>query len=216
MRALRIFAGTFALVGVTAGLAIAADPMTTIPDGVIPATPIDRGDCANPIADHDGSDDSPGSGFTLGGPVAPYWYLGVRHTPTAPNFRVDAVQFFSEFWVTPGNVTVHVAEVGNASNSTDATIFISAGGNYEVVFENPICVNGDFDVTFCPDPGVWGVLGEDTSGPLDRSYQNNTDAGGCENINQVGADLLVTSCMGECQATPVEVKTWGAVKANYR
>jgi hypothetical protein len=217
MRALRIFAASFVLTGVGFGLALAADPITIIPDGVESATPGDRGECANPIAHHDGTDDSPGSGFTLGGPSAPYWYLGVRHTPPAGNYQVDAVQFFSEFWVTPGNVTVHVYEIDNPANAADATIFISAGGDYEVNYSAPICVDSDFGVVFCPDPNVWGVLGEDSSPPIDNtSYQNNTDAGGCELINIVGADLLITSCVTPCGPTPVEEATWGTVKALYR
>lgn len=215
MRALRIFAVTAALVGVSTGMALAADPVTTIPDGVVPATPIDRGDCANPIAHHDGSDDTPGSGSTLGGPAAPFWYLGVAHTPSGP-VQVDAVQFFSEFWVTAGNVTVHVYELDNPSNAADATIFISAGGNYEVTFSEPVCVDSAFGVVFCPDPGVWGVLGEDTSSPDGTSYQNSTASGGCELINPIGADLTITSCVTECGGTPTIESTWGTVKANYR
>jgi hypothetical protein len=214
MRALRILSA-IALVGVSANLALAADPTTTnIPDGVIPATPIDRGDCANPIADHDGTDDTPGSGWTLGGPVAPYQYLGVSHTPTG-TVQVDAVQFFAEFWAIGGDVTVHVYEIDDTDNAADAVININAGGNYEVTFETPICVDSAFAVMFCPDPGVWGVLGEDTSSPSGTSYFN-TSAVGCELGGNLPDDLLVTSCVSDCGPTPTIESTWGTVKANYR
>jgi hypothetical protein len=111
----------------------------------------------------------------------------------------------------------HVYEIDNPANAADATIFISAGGDYEVNYSAPICVDSDFGVVFCPDPNVWGVLGEDSSPPIDNtSYQNNTQAGGCELINIVGNDLLITSCVSVCGPTPVEEATWGTVKALYR
>ncbi|MCA9727281.1 MAG: hypothetical protein KC729_06325, partial [Candidatus Eisenbacteria bacterium] len=196
MRALRIFAATLFLAGLGLGMAHAADPITVIPDGVTPATPGDRGGCDIMIDYSDGTDDTPGSGWTLGGPAAPYWYLGVDHTPPAGgSYEVLSVGFFSEFWVTGGNVTVHVYEKSNPANATDASINMTTGGTYEVTFAEPICVEGTYGITFCPSPGVWGVLGEDTSAPQDPvDYQNNTDAGGCENINlRSDGDLTVSS-----------------------
>lgn len=181
-----------------------------------PGMPVGQ-DCDILISYNDGTDDFPSQGWTLGGPVAPYWYLGVRFTPPAGNYLVQKTLFWSEFWVTPGNVTVRCYELDNPTNETSEVVLINAEGNYDVTFTNPICVDSDYGIVLCPDPGVWGVLGEDNSNIQGRSYQNNTDTGGCELINiRSDAELLIDSCVTPCEPTPTEQSTWGAIKTLYR
>jgi hypothetical protein len=199
-------------------------PTTPIPDGVSSAVPDDgirQIDCDIVISYDDGTDDTGSFGWTLGGPSAPYWYLGVRFTP--PNdqeYLIQGVTFFSEFWVTAGNVTIRAYELSDPTNETSEVMFINTSGNFELEFTNPICVGAgsDFGIVFCPSPGVWGVLGEDLSAPQDlRSYQNNTDTGGCELITvRTDGDLIVQACVTPCIVTPTEVSTWGLIKSMYR
>jgi hypothetical protein len=173
-------------------------------------------DCDILIEYHDGTDDFPSQGWTLGGPSPPYWYLGVRYTPPEGEYLVQKTLFFSEFWVTPGNVEIRCYELDDPTNTTSENVFIGASGNFDVTFTTPICVDSDYGIVFCPDPSVWGVLGEDGSAS-GRSYQNNTDVGGCELINiRTGAELMVSSCVTPCEPTPTTESTWGKIKSLYR
>ncbi len=221
----RLLLGAIGII-LTAGLATgasAADPTTLIPDGMESAPPDDGVrdvECDLEIRYDDNEDDSQGSGSTLGGPAAPYWYLGVRYTPPADQgYLVQSAGFWSEFWVTNGNVTFRCYEISNPANETFETVFVNAAGTWEIDFTDPICVGAgsDYGIVLCPDPGVWGVTGEDTDPPYDaRSYQNNTDVGDCELINVTGSDLLIWSCVTPCGGTPVEEGTWGTIKSHYR
>src|SRR5262245_10356284 len=93
--------------------------LTPIPPGIIPATPTQPLiPCDVLLRYDDGSDDTPGSGYTLGGPSAPFQFLGIIATvPAGQSYRVQGAGFFSEFWVIPGVVHVTVTEVGNPANT---------------------------------------------------------------------------------------------------
>ena len=79
-------------------------------------------------------------------------------------------------------------------------------------------MDSEFVVMFCADPGVWGVLGEDLSAPIDgTSLNHNSTQGGCEAVAPLaGMDMIITSCVSPCGPTPTIDSTWGTLKANYR
>lgn len=221
MRKLALVLSAVAMVGGLTAVAMAAPHVTDIPEGQIPAVPGDEGTvpCDILIRYDDGSDDSPGSGYTLG------YYSGSAHqflgqiftTPAGSDHEVQSASFFSEFWVLPGMVDIEVTEVGNSGNTTTASVSVSAGGTYEVAFETPICIPAgrDYEVMICPRVGVFGVGGEDYSAPL-RAQAYWSD-GGCDPVNSLGAvDLMLWSCVTPCGATPTIETTWGELKDIYR
>lgn len=196
-----------------------AEHRSNIPDGVIPAVPSGEGSpCDILIRYDDGVDDSPGSGPTLGYfSGQSHQFLGIRSTaPAGGSFQIQSAAWFSDFWVLPGMVDVTVTEIGNPANSATGSVNVTDGGTWEVVFDNPICVPGgaDYSVMVCPRVGVFGVVGEDLSGPDGRSYWSPGD---CDLVNNVTtADYMIWSCVTECGPTPTIQATWGAVKATYR
>jgi hypothetical protein len=199
-----------------------AEHVTIIPEGMESAAP-DPGvlpiPCDVLLRYDDGTDDTPGSGSTLGGPSAPYQYLGIIATPPADvSYEVQSAAFWSEFWVTAGVVNVEVFEVSDPTNATSAMITVNAGGTWEVEFDTPICVGpgSDFAVMLCPNPGVWGVTGEDLSAPDGRSYWSNSTQGCFPTTQFTGQDLLIWACVTPCEPTPTEESSWGSVKSLYR
>jgi hypothetical protein len=219
MKKLSLVLSAFALVGGVATMAAAAH-ITEIPEGQIPAVPGDEGTvpCDILLRYDDGTDDTPGFGYTLG------YYSGSLHqflgvvftTPGGGDHEVQSASFFSEFWVLPGMVDIEATEVANPSNTTTASVNVTGGGTWEVAFDTPICIpaGGDYAIMVCPRPGVFGVSGEDTSGPSGRSYFSD---GACDPVNPFTAeDLMIWSCVTPCGGTPVLESTWGAVKNVYR
>ena len=210
------------LVGGLVTAAWAIDPQVTdIPIGQDPAPPDDgqsQVPCDILLRYDDGIDDMPGGGYTLGGPSEPFQYLGIIATPPAgASYEVQSASFWSEFWVTPGNVNITVAEVANPANTTTATVYVDNGGTWEVAFDQPICVNGDFSVMLCPDPFVWGVAGEDFTAPIDNRSYWTSSPDGCTPVNNLsGLDLTIWACVTPCGATATESTTWGRVKSLYR
>jgi hypothetical protein len=196
-----------------------AEHRSNIPDGVIPAVPSGEGSpCDILIRYDDGVDDSPGSGPTLGYfSGQSHQFLGIRSTaPAGGSFQIQSAAWFSDFWVLPGMVDVTVTEIGNPANSATGSVNVTDGGTWEVIFDSPICVPGgaDYSVMVCPRVGVFGVVGEDLSGPDGRSYWSPDP---CDLVNNVtGADYMIWSCVTECGPTPTIQATWGAVKATYR
>ncbi len=207
-----------------AGGAMAEDPhVTIIPDGVESAPPFDGSlqiPCDILLRYDDGIDNTPGSGYTLGGPSAPYQYLGIIATPPSDyDYEVQSAGFWSEFWVTPGNVNFTIIEISDPSNTTTASLFVNDGGTWEIEFDTPITVGpgSDFAIMLCPDPGVWGVGGEDTTAPLyDRSYfSSSTD--GCYPTNPLaGVNMMIWACVTPGDPTPVEPSSWGNIKSLYK
>jgi hypothetical protein len=204
-------------------MSMADEPQVTpIPDGVEPANPGDwqaEVPCDILIRFDDGTDDTPNSGPTLGGPSAPYQYLGVVFpVPADQDYKVQSASWFSDFWVWAGNVNVEVAEVGNPANSTSGVVNVTDGGTWEIEFADPICVpaGSDVSVMLCPEVGVWGVVGQDLSAPDSQSWWTNTDLSGCEPINNTTGDYMIWFCVTPCGATPIENTSWGAVKSLYR
>jgi hypothetical protein len=201
----------------------ASEPhVTDMPAGTEPAPPDDgqsQVPCDILLRYDDGEDDSPGSGYTLGGPGTPQQNLGIIATPPAGAlYEVQSAAFWSEFWVTPGNVHVVVTEVDNPTNTTEAVIYVDNGGTWEVAFDNPICVDSDFSVMLCPEPQVWGVAGEDLDPPIDgRSYWEYQEPSTCSPVNNfTNVDLTIWACVTPCGATPTESTSWGHIKSLYR
>lgn len=220
MRRLSLVLSVVALVG-GASATLAAEPhVTPIPEGQIPAVPGGEGTvpCDILIRYDDGTDDTPGFGYTLGYySGSSHQFLGVRSTtPGGSDHEVQSASFFSEFWVLPGNVNIEVTEIGNPGNTTTATVNVTGGGTWEVAFDTPICIpaGGDYEVMVCPQPGVFGVSGEDTSGSDGRSYFSDN---ACDLVNQFTAeDLMIWSCVTPCGSTPTVETTWGELKNIYR
>lgn len=216
-------AAVIAVVGLAlAGPVLAEVHVTDIPDGVEPVQPGDwqsQVPCDIELRYDDGTDDSPGSGPTLARFADNnYWHLGVRFAPPAGgDYLVQSASWFSDFWVTGGNVEVKVYEAGNEANTTSAMINVTGGGTWEVEFADPICIpaGGEYHVVICPSLNVWGVIGEDYSAPDGRSYQTGYP-GGCTNQNPIGVDLMLWSCVTPCGPTPVETTTWGAIKSIHQ
>lgn len=214
-----------ATVAMVAGFAVSAQAVdqqqfTPIPDGVIPAVPSPEGGvpCDILVRYDDGGDDSPGSGPTLGyysGQL--HQFLGIRSTaPAGGSFEIQSAGWFSDFWVLPGMVDVTVTEIGNAANTATASINVTDGGTFEVVFDTPICVPGgaDYSIMICPRVGVFGVVGEDLSSPDGRSYWSPDP---CDLVNNTTfQDYMIWSCVTACGATPTIESTWGTLKATYR
>ncbi|MEZ4650403.1 MAG: hypothetical protein R3E97_16770 [Candidatus Eisenbacteria bacterium] len=205
----------------TAGSTVTAlaEERTTIPDGVNPAVPSGEGNvpCDTLLRYDDGSDDTPGSGPTLGyysGNL--HQFLGVVFTPpSGGDYEVQSASWFSDFWVLPGTVDVTVSEMGNPSNSTTASIAVNDGGTWEVAFETPICVpaGSDYVVMVCPRVGCFGVVGEDLAAPDGRSYWSAAE---CAPVNASGGnDYMIWSCVTPCGPTPIENESWGGVKSIY-
>jgi hypothetical protein len=198
-----------------------AQHITFAPEGVdiVPSEPVDRVPCSILLQYDDGTDDNGPGGTTMGwyDPVL-YQFVGVRFTPAGDQpYLVQSASWYSDFWVTPGNVDVEAQEWGNPSNSTSATIYVTGAGTWEVEFANPICVpqGGEYVIMLCPQQGVWGVVGDDLSAPHGRSYWAWT--AGCSPQEQsTGEDYMIRSCVTSCGTTPVEDRSWGRVKILYR
>ena len=206
--------------GALATVAAAEQHITIAPPGVdiLPPGPGDRVPCDTQLRYDDGVDDTPGSGPTLGyyfGDM--HQFLGVRFSPAADqSYKVQSASWYSDFWVYAGNVDVTVTEYNNPSNTTSETIYVPTGGTYEVEFTSPICIpqGGDYVVMICPQPGCFGVVGQDLSGPDGRSTWTD---GACAPLNwSTGDDYMIWSCVTPCGATPVETHSWGHVKSLYR
>lgn len=221
MRKLALVLSAVALVGGVSAV-FAADPhVSQIPEGQIPAVPGGEGTvpCDIEVRYDDGTDDTPGSGSTLGYYSGQsHQFLGVRSTaPAGGSYQVESASFFSEFWVLPGAVDITVYEIANPGNNATATVNVTGGGLWEVAFDSPICVTGgtDYAVMVCPRIGVFGVSGEDLSAPQDqRSYWT---AGTCDLLNQfTSQDLTIWSCVTACGSTPTIESSWGTVKNIYR
>lgn len=197
-----------------------AEERYNIPDGITPAVPGTEGNvpCDILVRYDDGTDDTNGSGPTLGyysGNL--HQFLGVVSThPGGTDYEVQSASWFSDFWVLPGMVDVTVSEMGNPSNSATASINVNDGGTWEVAFDSPVCIpaGSDYVVMICPRVGVFGVVGEDLSAPDGRSYFTANDCGP-ENQTTVN-DYMIWSCVTPCGPTPVEQGTWGSVKSIYR
>lgn len=209
------------LIGGFAAVA-SAEHRSDIPDGVEPAVPTDirTVPCDILLRYDDGTDDSPGSGPTLGYYTGTdYQFLGVRFTPPAGgDFQVQSASWFSDFWVFPGTVDVTVTEVNNPGNTTTASLQVTDGGTWEVEFPDPICIpsGSEYVVMICPRPGCFGVIGEDYSAPDGRSYWSGTGFG-CNPTNLSGSnDYMLWSCVTPCGAVPAEASTWGQIKSIYR
>jgi len=191
-----------------ATVALAAEPhVSTIPDGMAPAAPggAPGGNgvpCDVLIRYDDGTDDQVGSGYTLG--------IGQRlgiiaQAPStgAAAWRVQSAGFFSEFWVTPGDVDVQVTSIADSGNTTTETLFVDSAGTWEIAFSAPIQVapGEEFAVMLCGGPGTHGVTGEDTSSPDGRSYFSSV---ACSPDSVVGGgtvDLMIWACV-----TPVSIQ----------
>lgn len=207
----------------TVTAAFAAEPhVTIIPEDVDPAPPFDGNlqiPCDILLRYDDGMDDTPGYGYTLGGPSPPYQYLGIIATPPGDMaYEVQSAGFWSEFWVTPGTVNITVIEISNPANTTSVGLYVNSGGVWEVAFTTPITVGpaSDFAVMLCPDPGVWGVSGEDLTNPQGRSYFSSSDDG-CYPTNQFGAEnLMIWTCVTPADPTPLDWSSWGRVKSLYQ
>ncbi|MDM7915987.1 MAG: hypothetical protein QUU85_12095, partial [Candidatus Eisenbacteria bacterium] len=157
MKKLLIGFAVLALCSSFAALAAADAPhRTPLPEGgvIVPPGGDPRVPCDQLIRYDDGTDDSPGSGPTLG-----YWggtdhqFLGVVFTaPAGGDFQVQSASWYSDFWVYPGVVNVTVYEVADPTNTTTETIDVTGGGTWEVEFTSPICVPGgtDYAVMLCP------------------------------------------------------------------
>jgi len=197
-----------------------AEHVTIAPPGVdiVPPGQGGRVPCDIQLRYDDGTDDSPGSGPTLG-----YWggsdyqFLGTRFTPPGDqSYKVQSASWYSDFWVWPGNVDVEAQEWNNPSNFTSAMINVTDGGTWEVEFANPICIpqGGEYVIMLCPQQNVWGVVGEDYSAVDNRSYWSYDT--GCAPVNLGGADWMIWSCVTGCGEVPVATKSWGQVKSLYR
>lgn len=205
-----------------AGLAVAAsaEHRTDIPDGVTPAVPgEDLGlPCDIQLRYDDGSDDTQGSGPTLGWySPSDHQYLGVRFTPPpAAAHEVQSATWFSDFWVEPGDVEVHAFQFDNPANTTSAVVNVAGGGTWGVEFSPTICIPAgkEYVVMICPTlAGGWGVIGEDTSPSTGRSYWTS---GPCSPVNPHPSNFMLWSCVTPCTPTAVETSTWGLIKGLYR
>jgi len=213
--------------GAVATLASAGAHITFVPDGLQPGTPVNgpRVACDVSVRYDDGSDDTPGSGPTLGWySSSAHQYLGVKFTPTGSgSHRVQSAGWFSDFWVVTGLVNVTVYEEGNPSNTDTAQVTATEGffdQFWEVDFPTGICIpeGGTYVVMICPLPpgqgGGWGVVGDDYAAPDNRSYWTAAD---CSAANSAGAvDYMIWSCVTACGAVPTDGSTWGNIKSLYR
>jgi len=190
-----------------AGAAQADEPhVTTIPDGVEPAPPGEAPGgngvaCDVLIRYDDGTDDTPGSGYTLGGPVPPPQRLGIiAQAPPGGTWQIQSVGFFSEFWVIPGNVNVEVASVSMPGTVATETIYVDSAGIWETAINSPLCVGPDeeFSVMLCPDVGTWGVTGEDLSAPDGRSYYSSAACSPDNLLDNGNTDLMIWACVTPC------------------
>lgn len=214
MRRLAILGGSILLV---ASAALAAEPhVSTIPDGMLPAAPggAPGGNgvpCDVLIRYDDGTDDQVGSGFTLG--------IGQRlgiiaQAPSsgAAAWRVQSAGFFSEFWLTPGDVDVQITSIADSGNTTTETLFVDSAGTWEIAFSAPIQVapGEEFAVMLCGGPDTHGVTGEDFSSPDGRSYFSGAACSPDSVVGNGDADLMIWACV-----TPVSIQeipalgTWG-------
>ncbi len=223
MRVLLLFSLLLVLCGGLATVAPADQHVTLIPPGIDPVPPYTgdpRVPCDTLLRYDDGTDDDPGSGPTLGWYTGvDYQFLGVRFTPPAGgSYKVQSASWYSDFWIFPGNVDVTVTDLSNPANTTTATIAVTGGGTWEVEFTTPICIpqGGEYSVMICPQPGVFGVCGNDAgSPPAGRSKWVGT-GGGCTMVNDAGTNYMIWSCVTPCGVVPDQPITWGTIKGLYR
>ena len=211
-----------ALLGGIPAVVCAGPHMTRIPEGQFPAEQI-KGTvaCDSLLRYDDGTDDRPGSGYTLGWfEPTQYQYLGVRFTPpaTGSDYQVQSASFLAEFWIRPGPIEVHAQQLDDPTNQTVASVNVTDGGIWEVEFATPICIPGgkEYVIMLCATPdGGFGVTGEDTSAPDGRSTWSFN--GPCAIAGAFpDDDLMIWSCVTECAIVPTLGTSWGRIKSVYR
>jgi hypothetical protein len=222
MRAFLVVSFLILLCGGLAAVASAEQHVTAIPPGIDPVPPSTDGPrvpCDMLLRYDDGSDDTPGSGPTLG-----YWtgvdyqFLGVRFTPPGgASYLVQSASWYSDFWVLAGQVDVTATDLSDPTNTTTATIAVNNGGTWEVEFTSPICIpaGGDYSIMICPHVGCFGVVGQDLSGSAGRSYWSMSP-GGCTLVNPTTDNYMIWSCVTPCAPVPANQTTWGTIKGLYR
>jgi len=223
MKKLLLTLGAFTILGFGSAGADPGQHVITAPPGTPLAQPTTHATvpCDTQIRYDDGTDDTPSSGPALGWfTPTNYQYLGVRFTPPGgQSYEVQSASWFSEFWVQSGLVDVTAMEVGNPINAVTASLFVTAGGTWEVQFPNPICIppDGSYDVMLCPQPGVYGEIGDDHAASDFRSYVSTTT--GCAPAYlwfPDELDFMLWSCVTPCGSVPAPSTTWGYVKSIYR
>jgi hypothetical protein len=176
------------------------------------------GSCDEVLRYDDGTDDQLNVGFSLFADPTLHQFLSVRFTaPAGADTKVEGAEFFSEFWNRAGDVQVHARQLDDPSNATEASVFVDAAGTWSVTFATPICVPAgrDYMIALCVEPGGGdGVTGEDDSSPDGRSYWSTSDCGPVNRIDSI--DLLIWSCIGNCDVVPAGEQSWGRLKSVYR
>jgi len=184
------------LLGMVAGVAMAANPDRTFGPAGNPINLPVRED----VCQYGFSDDTPGSGWTLGFGQQ----LGI-HCPGP--IQITGVGFYIEFMVTYGELDIVILDGGVEVQRT--ATYPDAGVNE---FDVPDINVGDACIMLCPVGDYWSVLGEDyTSPPYGSSYWSNT----CQCTNAFGDNnLTVWAYTGG--VVPTSTTSWGSIRALYR
>lgn len=200
---MRLLATVFMLSVTLGGAALAADPLVSFGPAGDPIELPTRED----VCQYGFTDDTPGSGWTLGLGQQ----LGIKCL--APGC-IGAVGFYVEFTVWPGELDIVIYDnTGEVSRTT-----LPPGAVVEGVNEfdiDDVNINGDACIMLCAvnnANGYWSVLGEDyTSPPYGNSYWSNDCT--CQNAF---TDNNLTMWAVLCGPTATESVSWGTIRTLYR
>jgi hypothetical protein len=193
----RLIATVFMLSVTLGGTALAADPLVSFGP---PGDPIEL-PVREDVCQYGFTDDSPGSGWTLGLGQQ----LGIKCL--APGC-ISAVGFYIEFMVIPGQVDIVIYD--NTGEVSRTTVAPAAGINdFDI---DDVDIIGDACIMICPIGDYWSVLGEDYSSP---PYGNSYWSNDCTCLNAfVDNNLTVWATL--CGDTATESKSWGSIRSLYR
>ena len=193
-----------------AGGAMAADPHVTYlnPPSETPGGYALNACTGDALCQYGFQDDTQGFGSTLNSDQQ----LGIRCYAPAPGSVIEAVGWFSEFWVIPGNLDIVLLNCDTGAELSRTSVFVD-GNSQDYKFLVDAAGADCVCVMLCPVGSTWGVTGEDrTNGPFADTFWSNNCF--CDN-EFTTENKTIYACWTE-GATPVEPGTWGSVKALYR
>lgn len=206
---MRLATAFLALVSLlTQGTALADGPLLTYKDGPVETPQAVQPSCSGTdLCQHGFIDTFLGIGFALNASQQ----LGISCAAPFAGAQITNVGFFSEFWITPGDLDIVIYDAASTEELSRTTVSIAGGSLVEYEFPVTPTTVTNACVMLCPLGDTDGVTGEDsTTFPYEDTWFSSTCF--CSSVLSTH-DLTIWACWEA--AVPVEGSTWGTVKALY-